>query len=258
MRRLAAACLVAAVAAINKPRKNVKALTAREFEKQRRERSLATTKRAMAAEDLQDARAPGTLRLCVRAVFLCWAFLPATLTFWLAFFVGPFRRRLWYPLLTWCLGRAGACFVKWAQWSATRSDLFPVALCNSLAGLQAGAPAHSRRHTKKLVEDAVGCSIDDYFDSFERKPIASGSIAQVHRATRKGQVLAVKVRHPKVGTRLRLDVTLLAFGARCLEVFPPLRALRLSDTVARGVEILTESARWRGPSTPSTRRRPRN
>ena len=50
MRRLAAACLVAAVAAINKPRKNVKALTAREFEKQRRERSLATTKRAMAAE----------------------------------------------------------------------------------------------------------------------------------------------------------------------------------------------------------------
>ena len=94
----------------------------------------------MAAEDLADAKPPGTLRLCVRAVFLCWAFLPATLTFWLAFFVGPFRRRLWYPLLTWCLGRAGACFVKWAQWSATRSDLFPVALCNSLAGLQAGAP----------------------------------------------------------------------------------------------------------------------
>ena len=216
MRRLAAACLLAAVAAIGKPRKNVKALTPREFEKQRRGRSVATTERAMAAEDLQDARAPGTLRLCVRAVFLCWAFLPATLTFWLAFFVGPFRRRLWYPLLTWCLGRAGACFVKWAQWSATRSDLFPVALCNSLAGLQAGAPAHSRRHTKKLVEDAVGCAIDDYFDSFERKPIASGSIAQVHRATRKGQVLAVKVRHPKVGTRLRLDVTLLAFGARCL------------------------------------------
>ena len=91
MRRLAVSCLLAAVAAINKPHKNVKALTAREFEKQRRERSLATTKRAMAAEDLQDARAPGTLRLCVRAVFLCWAFLPATLTFWLAFFIGPFR-----------------------------------------------------------------------------------------------------------------------------------------------------------------------
>ena len=243
MRRLAAACLLAAVAAINKPHKNVKALTAREFEKQRRERSLATTKRAMAAEDLQDARAPGTLRLCVRAVFLCWAFLPATLTFWLAFFIGPFRRRLWYPLLTWCLGRAGACFVKWAQWSATRSDLFPVALCNSLAGLQAGAPAHSRRHTKKLVEDAVGCQIDDYFDSFERKPIASGSIAQVHRATRRGQVLAVKVRHPKVGTRLRLDVTLLAFGARCLEVFPPLRALRLSDTVAQFGDTLAQQSR---------------
>ena len=90
--------------------------------------------------------------------------------------------------------------------------------------------------------------------AWERKPIASGSIAQVHRATRNGQVLAVKVRHPKVGTRLRLDVTLLAFGARCLEVFPPLRALRLSDTVSRGVEIMTASARWRGASTPSTRR----
>jgi len=94
-----------------------------------------------------------------------------------------------------------------------------------------------------LVEGAVGCDIDGYFDSFERRPIASGSIAQVHRATRNGQVLAVKVRHPKVGTRLRLDVTLLALFARCLEVFPPLRALRLSDTVAQFGDTLAQQSR---------------
>ena len=244
--RLRAACLLALAAqavALNKPCGKVKTLSARQAEQQRRERSLVTTKRGMAREDLADAREPGALRLCIRAVFLTWAFLPATLTFWLAVLLPPFRRRIWYPLLTWCLGRAGACFVKWAQWSATRSDLFPVALCNSLAGLQAGAPCHSNRHTRKLVEGAVGCDIDGYFDSFERRPIASGSIAQVHRATRNGQVLAVKVRHPKVGTRLRLDVTLLALFARCLEVFPPLRALRLSDTVAQFGDTLAQQSR---------------
>ena len=74
MRAHAVACLlVISAAAINKPRAS-KALTPREFEKQRRERSLATTRKAMAAEDLADAKPPGTLRLCVRAVFLCWAF----------------------------------------------------------------------------------------------------------------------------------------------------------------------------------------
>ena len=71
-------------------------------------------------------------------------------------------------------GEAGACFVKWAQVVRDAVGFVSTRCVTRFAGLQAGAPAHSRRHTKRLVEDAVGCQIDDYFDSFERKPIAPG------------------------------------------------------------------------------------
>ena len=57
---------------------------------------------------------------------------------------------------------------------------------------------------------------DDCFDSFERKPIENGSIAQT--IEQQERPILLKVRHPKVGTRLRLDVT-HSPGARCLEVF---------------------------------------
>ena len=105
---------------------------------------LATTRKAMAAEDLADAKPPGTLRLCVRAVFLCWALGPRR-SRWPC--CGT-RKRLCTPINV-VFGRAGACLSS-VLWPATRSDLFPVALCNSVGGPVQGAPAHSRRHTVRL------------------------------------------------------------------------------------------------------------
>ena len=133
--------------------------------------------------------------------------------------------------------------MKWAQWSATRSDLFPDALCAALGRLQAGAPVHGVAHTRRLVADAVGCDVEDYFEAFDFAPVASGSIAQVHRATRKGEALAVKVRHPRVGPRLRIDARLLAVLAGCLEIVPALRAFRLRDTVAQFGATLAQQSR---------------
>ena len=48
------------------------------------------------------------------------------------------------------------------------------------------------------------------FASFEQEPFASGSIAQMHRATDlSGQPLAVKVRHPNVVERIQTDFALM-------------------------------------------------
>ena len=131
----------------------------------------------MANEDLADGLLPSMASLVLRACYLSLIFSPVTLTGWLAVLSAWFRTRVWYGLLRRCLGRSGACFVKWAQWSATRSDLFPDALCAELGALQADAPAHGPRHTRKLVEAAVGCKVEDYFESFDASPLASGSIA---------------------------------------------------------------------------------
>ena len=212
-------------------------------EVEREARRLAAARSAMAAEDLADGLSPSLGSLVARAWWLSVVFAPVYGTCGLAWLVPAFRRRVWYRLLTSCLGASGACFVKWAQWSATRSDLFPDALCAELGGLQADAPRHGWSHTRCLVEAAVGCRVEDYFEAFERRPIASGSIAQVHRASRRGVDVAVKVRHPRVAFQMRVDSRLMVLGAKCVEALPGLRGLRLSDTVHQFSASLAQQSR---------------
>eukprot|EP00879_Flechtneria_rotunda_P001554 GHRR01001713.1.p1 GENE.GHRR01001713.1~~GHRR01001713.1.p1 ORF type:complete len:1175 (+),score=492.98 GHRR01001713.1:413-3937(+) len=92
------------------------------------------------------------------------------------------RRRAWQALLYSC-SRAGAAFIKWGQWSSSRRDIFPEDFCDALASLHDRAPIHGYKHTRRQVEAAFGVKLNQLFNSFDPKPLASGSIAQVHRAT---------------------------------------------------------------------------
>ncbi|CAI8606843.1 unnamed protein product [Vicia faba] len=95
------------------------------------------------------------------------------------------------------------------------TDLFPRDLCGELAEFQTNAPSHSFSYSRKCIENAFGRNLNEIFEKFEEEPVASGSIAQVHRATLKykypGQqikklvVVAVKVRHPGVTEAIRRD-----------------------------------------------------
>ena len=86
---------------------------------------------------------------------------------------------------------------QWGQWAATRPDLFPADACDALAALQTKAPTHAWRHTEAAVHASFGAGVGELFSSFEAEPVASGSIAQVYRATlsERGAALA--------GTRTR-------------------------------------------------------
>jgi len=59
------------------------------------------------------------------------------------------------------------------------------------------APKSPWVNVKKIVEEEFGCKIEEIFSEFEQTPIASASLAQVHRATIKatGEKVAVKVQH---------------------------------------------------------------
>ena len=92
------------------------------------------------------------------------------------------------------------------QWAATRPDLFPPDICKALTKLHSGAPSHSYAFTRHAIEHAFKRDMDDIFADFEVAPVASGSIAQVHRGVlntggafgstfKPGTVVAVKV-HP--------------------------------------------------------------
>lgn len=181
------------------------------------------------------------LALTFRAAYLGLVFLPVTSSAWLAVLIPIFRQQVWYSLLRMSVGRAGAAFVKWAQWSATRADLFPDRLRRKLALLQADAPAHGFRHTRRVVLEATGEPVDQYFESFDRKPVASGSIAQVHRAVLRGRRVAVKVRHPGVARVLALDSTLMVLLSTIVDLFLPW--LRLAESVRQFSATLAGQAR---------------
>lgn len=182
---------------------------------------------------IDDTR-PNALQLFFRAMRLGINFTPVMSTFGLAFVSSRFRRGIWYKWLASCIGNSGAAWIKWGQWSSTRNDMFPEALCRELSMLHADAPAHGFQFSRQQLESSLGLApntMDYVFDSFEQTPLASGSIAQVHRAEINGNLLAVKIRHPKVALLIDMDFRLMTMVARIFDVLPGLRWLRIRDSV---------------------------
>nr|CAB3454635.1 unnamed protein product [Digitaria exilis] len=180
------------------------------------------------------------ITLLIRAVHLTFLFFPATA---LAPFADKFSvavRRRWLSLVRQTLEKAGPAFIKWGQWAATRPDLFPSDLCVELAKLHSAAPAHGFSYSKAAIEKAFGRELSEIFESFDENPVASGSIAQIHRATLKHQHprkhVAVKVRHPGVGESIKRDFLLINLLAKASNVIPGLSWLRLDESVRQFAE----------------------
>lgn len=116
---------------------------------------------------------------------------------------------------------------------STRSDMFPEAFCRELSRLQSQAPTHSFSFTRQQVEHELGSPLCQIFDEFEKNPIASGSIAQVHRAVLAGQPVAVKVRHPYVVDQIRQDFLLMDSLVDLIEQIPYTRWMKLKESIAQ-------------------------
>ncbi|RWW86768.1 hypothetical protein BHE74_00004440 [Ensete ventricosum] len=178
--------------------------------------------------------------LFLRAFYLAILFSPIIVMAPFADDCGPKFRKVWIHLVHSTLEKAGPALIKWGQWAATRPDLFPCDLCTELAKLHTKAPAHSFAYTRKSIEKAFGRKLSDVFENFEEEPVASGSIAQVHRASLRfrypGQqakrlVVAVKVRHPGVGESIRRDFMIINMVAKISKFVPTLKWLRLDESV---------------------------
>ncbi|XP_039025583.1 probable serine/threonine-protein kinase abkC isoform X3 [Hibiscus syriacus] len=149
-------------------------------------------------------------------------------------------RKMWLEVVHRTLETAGPAFIKWGQWAATRPDLFPKDLCTKLSELHSKAPEHSFAYTKKTIERAFGRKLSEIFEGFEEEPVASGSIAQIHRASLrfrypgkrvKPMLVAVKVRHPGVGESIRRDFIIINSVAKLSNFIPTLNWLRLDESV---------------------------
>jgi ubiquinone biosynthesis protein len=112
----------------------------------------------------------------------------------------------------------GPTFIKLGQVLSTRADLIPAELLTELVGLQDSAPALSEAEVRAQIERGLGHSPEELFASIEVAPLASASIAQVHRArTKSGEEVVIKVQRPDIRGQIETDLDLLYYLARLLE-----------------------------------------
>jgi ubiquinone biosynthesis protein len=128
--------------------------------------------------------------------------------------------------------RLGATYIKLGQILSTRPDLLPPHLIGALERLQDDVGPFAFAHVERVVQQDFGLPVDLLFPDFQRAPVASASVAQVHRATLPdGRAVAVKVRRPHVVELCDLDLALLRLGARLLSPLPWLRNLSPVESV---------------------------
>src|SRR5262249_2776375 len=117
----------------------------------------------------------------------------------------------------------GPCFIKLGQLLSTRPDLLPDDYIQALSRLQSTvAPVPSDKITQ-IVESELGAPIAELFRSFDSEPLATASMAQVHRAVlRDGSEVVVKVQRPGVRQRIEIDIEVMHEIARFLTKYMPL------------------------------------
>lgn len=188
------------------------------------------------------------LLLAFRALYLLLLFAPSIVIGTVAEEANIQIRSLWLGLLLRTVEHAGPAFIKWGQWAATRPDIFPPDICSELAKLHFRAPEHSFSETRDIVSKAFRLPIEEIFEEFSEKPVASGSIAQVHRAVLKQKLspegkpitVAVKVRHPHVSKIIQMDFTIIKYFAKASTLMPGLKHLQLDKSVHHFASFMTK------------------
>jgi len=107
------------------------------------------------------------------------------------------------------LGSFKGLFMKAGQLASFLPAREPDAALELLSQLQARGSAFAYGEIAKVVEAELGDAPERLFDGFERRPIASASIGQVHRARLGGRDVAVKVQYPGIERAIREDFAVL-------------------------------------------------
>jgi predicted unusual protein kinase regulating ubiquinone biosynthesis (AarF/ABC1/UbiB family) len=109
------------------------------------------------------------------------------------------------------LERRGPMFVKLGQLLSTRVDLLPEPYLEALSRLQERCEPLPVERLTAVVEEELGAPVEETFAAFDPVPLASASLAQVHRAVLPdGRTVAVKIQRPDIACGITEDLEAIA------------------------------------------------
>ncbi|MEG3637971.1 2-polyprenylphenol 6-hydroxylase [Magnetococcus sp. PR-3] len=162
------------------------------------------------------------------------------------------RRTPLHIRLRLALEELGPTFIKFGQTLSTRLDILPDEIGQELKRLQDDVPPFDLDTVRQSIEQDLKLPLEELFQSFDEKPIASASIAQVHHAvTHDGEQVAVKVLRPDVAARVETDIGMLISMANLVEeMMPEWRRLKprgvvreFARTIRNEMDFLVEASR---------------
>jgi ubiquinone biosynthesis protein len=127
----------------------------------------------------------------------------------------------------------GPVFVKFGQLLSVRPDLIPEDVARELALLQDRVPPIPWPQVEETLVRVYGRPLAEVFASFDREPVASASVAQVHFAVLPdGREAAVKILRPGIASVIAQDVEVLYAAAGLVALARDGKRLRAAEVVA--------------------------
>ncbi|MFC4054625.1 aminotransferase class III-fold pyridoxal phosphate-dependent enzyme [Actinomadura syzygii] len=124
--------------------------------------------------------------------------------------------------------RMGPLYIKAGQVLGTQSGLLPRDAVEEFRTFFAELPPMRDRVLRRTLRRGLGRSPDEVFAAFDMRPVAAGSVAQVHRARLdNGETVAVKVVRAGVRGRLEASSTVLGALLSIVNVLPKVRGYDL-------------------------------
>lgn len=141
----------------------------------------------------------------------------------------------------------GPTFVKLGQILSTRPDLLPESILVELTSLQDSVDPVPEEQLEAQLQANLGADYLDYFSEFDKQPLASASIAQVHKAVlQDGTPVVLKIQRPGLGPIIASDLSILSVLARYIEdAFEEAHAMDLTGVIEGFTKSLAQEIDFR-------------